>query len=79
MKTSSSHRRFKLRIWWLALGYFAFYVPYSFLIKIVTNRYWPGLDETVSGFRLLPGVVIAVAILLPLIITYQGWWKYVIA
>ena len=77
MKTTSPHRRFKLRIWWLALGYFVFYVPYSFLIKIVTNRFWPGLDETVSGFRLLPGVVMAVAILLPLIITYQGWWKYV--
>ena len=77
MKTTSPHRRFKLRIWWLALGYFVFYVPYSFLIKIVTNRFWPGLDETVSGFRLLPGVVIAVAILLPLIIAYQGWWKYV--
>jgi protein-tyrosine-phosphatase len=76
MKTKSPHRRFKLRIWWLALGYFAFYVPYSFLIKIVTNRFWPGIDETVSGYRLLPGVVVAVAIVLPLIITYQGWWKY---
>ena len=76
MKTNPSHRRFKLRIWWLALGYFTFYVPYSFLIKIVTNRFWPGVDETVSGYRLLPGVVVAVALLLPLIITYQGWWKY---
>ncbi len=76
MKTNSSHRRFKLRIWWLALGYFAFYVPYSFLIKIVTNRFWPGVNETVSGYRLLPGVVVAVALLLPLIIAYQGWWKY---
>ena len=77
MKTSSSHRRFKLRIWWLALGYFSFYVPYSFLIKIVTNSFWPGLNDTISGYRLLPGVVVAVAIVLPLIITYQGWWKYV--
>jgi protein-tyrosine-phosphatase len=78
MKTSSSsHRRFKLRIWWLALGYFAFYVPYSFLIKIVTSSFWPGLDETVSGYRLLPGVVVGTAIILPLIIAYQGWWKYV--
>ena len=76
MKPKSPHRRFKLRIWWLALGYFVFYVPYSFLIKIVTNRFWPGLDENVSGFRLLPGVVVAIALLVPLIITYQGWWKY---
>jgi protein-tyrosine-phosphatase len=76
MKTTSPQRRFKLRIWWLALGYFAFYVPYSFLIKIVTNNFWPGINEPVSGFRLLPGVVVAIALLLPLIITYQGWWKY---
>jgi protein-tyrosine-phosphatase len=77
MQTTSPHRRrFKLRIWWLALGYFAFYVPYSFLIKIVTTRFWPGVGETVSGFRLLPGVVVATALTLPAIITYMGWWKY---
>ena len=70
------HRRYKLRIWWLALGYFAFYVPYSFLIKIVTSKFWPGVNEAVSGFRLLPAVVIATAVVLPLIITYNGWWKY---
>ena len=70
------HRRFKLRIWWLARGYFAVYIPYSFLINIVTSRFWPGINEDVSGFRLLPAVLIATAILLPLIITYNGWWKY---
>ena len=77
MQNKSPHRRrFKLRIWWLALGYFAFYVPYSFLIKIVTSGLWPGVGETVSGFRLLPAVAISTAFVLPLIITYKGWWKY---
>lgn len=76
MKTTSPHRRYKLRIWWLALGYFAFYVPYSILIKIITSGLWPGIDETVSGFRLLPAVIVSIALLLLLIITYQGWWKY---
>lgn len=76
MKPTSSHRRYKLRIWWLALGYFAFYVPYSFLIKIVTNSLWPGVSESVSGFRLLPAVVVSTVILLLAIVTYQGWWKY---
>src|SRR6185503_7701180 len=76
MKTTSPHRRFKLRIWWLALGYFAFYIPYGFLIKIVTSNLWPGVSGNVSGFRLLPAVAISTALVLPLIITYKGWWKY---
>ena len=76
IKKATSHRRYKLRIWWLALGYFAFYIPYSFLIKIVTSSLWPGVSEPVSGFRLLPAVIVSTAILLPAIITYQGWWKY---
>lgn len=76
MKSKSTHRQFKLRIWWLALGYFVFYVPYGFLIKIVTSKLWPGIGETVSGFRLLPGVVVSIALVLPAIITYKGWWKY---
>lgn len=76
MKSTSPHRRFKLRIWWLALGYFAFYIPYSFLIKIVTSNLWPGVSGNVSGFRLLPAVVVSTALLLPAVITYKGWWKY---
>lgn len=77
MKKASPHRRrFKLRIWWLALGYFAFYTPYSFLIKVVTGGLWPGAPGNISGFRLLPPVVVAIVVLIPLIITYQGWWRY---
>ena len=76
MQTTPHRRRFKLRIWWLALGYFAFYAPYSFLIKILTTQMWPGVDGPVSGFRILPAVVISTAVVLLAIITYQGWWKY---
>ncbi len=77
MKTNPPHRRrFKLRIWWLALGYFAFYAPYSFLIKVLTTPMWPGVDGPVSGFRILPAVAIATAVVLLAIITFQGWWKY---
>lgn len=75
MESTSSHRQFKLRIWWLALGYFAFYAPYSFLIKILTTQSWPGVTGTVSGFRILPAVVLSTAIVLPTIITVKGWWK----
>lgn len=71
-----SHRQFKLRIWWLALGYFVFYAPYGFLIKVLTTKLWPGITAPVSGFRLLPAVVISTAVVLPTIISLKGWWKY---
>ena len=71
-----SHRRYKLAIWGLALGYFLFYAPYASLIKITTSGLWPGLSDRISGFRLLPAVVISTALLLPLIVSVRGWWKY---
>jgi protein-tyrosine-phosphatase len=76
MQSTPHRRRFKLRIWWLALGYFVFYTPYSFLVKILTTPLWPGVQRPVSGFRILPAVVIATAIVLLSIITFAGWWKY---
>lgn len=77
MQATTSRRHFKLRIWWLALGYVAFYAPYSFLIKILTSKLWPGIDAPVSGLRLLPAVAISTALVLPAIITFKGWWSYV--
>lgn len=76
MQTTPSRRHFKLRIWWLALGYFAFYTPYSFSTKFLTSKLWPGIDQQVSGFQLLPGVAIATALVLTAIITFKGWWSY---
>ena len=76
MQTTPHRRRFKLRIWWLAFGYFAFYVPYSFLVKVLTTPLWPGVNGPVSGFRILPAVAVATAIVLLAIITFAGWWKY---
>jgi protein-tyrosine-phosphatase len=73
---NSSHRRYKLAIWGLALGYFIFYAPYAALIKITTSGLWPGLSGRISGFRLLPAVVISTAIVLPLIVSLRRWWKY---
>ncbi|HEX6047212.1 MAG TPA: hypothetical protein VFZ22_22170 [Pyrinomonadaceae bacterium] len=78
MQTTTSRRRFKLRIWLLALGYFAFYAPYSFLIKILTSQMWPGVDKPVSGFQILPAVVLSTAIALLAYISFKGWWGYFI-
>lgn len=76
MEKTFPHRRFKLEIWWLALGYFAFYAPYAAFIKITTTGLWPGLRGPVSGFRLLPAVIISTAVVLPVIVSRMGWWQY---
>ncbi len=73
---ASTKRHYKLVIWGLALGYFVSYAPYSALIKVTTTGLWPGLGGTVSGFRLLPAVLISTAVTLPVIIAFMGWWKY---
>jgi protein-tyrosine-phosphatase len=73
---ASTHRQFKLTIWWLALGYFIFYAPYAAFIKVITTGLWPGVSGTVSGFRMLPAVVISTAVVLPVIVWRLGWWKY---
>lgn len=72
----SARRQFKLAIWGLALGYFIFYAPYLAFIKITTGGLWPGVSGPVSGFRLLPAVVISTAVVLPVIVSSMGWWKY---
>jgi len=76
MEKTFPHRRFKLEIWWLALGYSVFYAPYLAFIKITTNGLWPGLRGPVSGFRLLPAVVISTAVVLPVIVSRMGWWNH---
>lgn len=63
-------------IWGLALGYFVFYTPYSVVIRTVTTGRWPGVSASVSGFRLLPAVVISTALILTVIVSVLGWWKY---
>lgn len=50
-------------IWGLALGYFAFYVPYAGLTKAVSTGLWRGGDP-VSGVVLLPAVGLATAVAL---------------
>lgn len=72
----SKRRHFKLRIWWLALGYFLFYAPYLAFIKITVTGLWPGVSSPVSGFRLLPAVVMSTAFVLPVIVLLMGWWKH---
>lgn len=72
IQTSKTH----LGIWALALGYFLFYVPYGALTKALSKGLLPGSTGTISGFEMLPTVVIGTFLMLFFLITIMGWWKY---
>ncbi len=69
-------RRFNLRIWGLALGYFSFYAPYGALVKLTATGRLAGTNGTVSGFELLPPVVVGTVAAMLAWTTLFGWWKY---
>src|ERR1700720_401479 len=71
----SEKRRFGFDIWGLAIGYFAFYLPYCFLVKATTDGLLPGIQAP-SPFEILPAIGIATAVAMTLIISANGWWKY---
>lgn len=71
-----TRRRFNLKIWGLALGYFCFYAPYSALVKATTTGLLPGLNQPVTGFHLLPPTIIGTVVLMLACTSLFGWWKY---
>jgi ABC-type multidrug transport system fused ATPase/permease subunit len=71
-----TRRRFNLRIWGLALGYFVFYAPYSALVKLTTTGTLASTGGAVTGFEILPPVVVGTVVVLLLGTTLRGWWKY---
>jgi protein-tyrosine-phosphatase len=62
------------RIWVLALGYFAFYVPYSALTKALSLGLLPGMTGPVSGFRILPATAVATSVALIAFMAIGGGW-----
>src|SRR5438105_3009147 len=69
-----SGTRDHLRIWLLAFGYFAFYIPYSALTKSLSLGLLPGMEGPVSGFLLLPATAIATTVVLLVLVTASGGW-----
>jgi len=64
-------------IWAFAFGYFACYIPYSFLTKIMSKGLLPSLDGTgLAGFSILPVTAIATLLTMIIVISTLGWWKY---
>lgn len=72
----TSLRKIPITIWGLAFGYFAFYVPYGALTKALSRGLVPGVEGPISGFEMLPTVVIGTFFALVIILSIMGWWKY---
>ena len=72
MPTSRAHDPW--RIWLLALGYFAFYIPYSALTKALSLGRLPGMSGPVPGFLLLPATAVATTVVLLMFVTIGGGW-----
>ncbi len=72
MPTSRAHDPW--RIWLLALGYFAFYIPYSALTKALSLGRLPGMSGPVPGFLLLPATAVATTMVLLMFVTVGGGW-----
>src|SRR5258706_4119614 len=70
----NSRRRYSLRIWYLGLGFYLFYTPYSALTKSLSNGFLTAAP--VRGTVLLPISAIATVVGMLGFITLAGWWKY---
>lgn len=72
-----SEPRKALSIWWWAFGYFAAYVPYTILTKLITSS--KGLVETgdgpVGSFEILPPSVMASVVTMVIFLVATGWWR----
>jgi len=64
-------------IWGFAFGYFACYIPYSLLTKIMSKGLLSSLDgKGLAGFSILPVTAIATLCTMIIVISILGWWKY---
>ncbi len=64
-------------IWGFAFGYFACYIPYSLLTKIMSKGLLPSLHgRSLDGLTILPVVAVATLLTMILVISLLGWWKY---
>ncbi len=61
----------------LCFGYFAAYVPYSMMTKMITSGLFSGMNGVgFSGFEIQPVVGLANLISMLVFITCVGWWKF---
>ncbi len=73
-------------IWWWAFGYFACYVPYTALTKMLshTSKGADGINHTlidtghgaVGSLELLPSTVLASVVAMVTFLITTGWWRH---
>ncbi len=59
-----------------ALGYFACYVPYSGLTKLLADGALPGMARPLSGLAMLPVSTITSLAAMVAFVTTMGWWRH---
>ncbi|MDO8526071.1 MAG: hypothetical protein Q7T03_00115, partial [Deltaproteobacteria bacterium] len=58
-------------------GYFASYIPYAMMTKMLTSGLFAGMDgKGFTGFMILPAVGTATFLTMYIYLTLSGWWKY---
>ncbi len=60
----------------LCFGYFASYVPFSMMTKMVTKGLFEGMPRRFTGFEIQPMSIIAGLVAMYIFITVNGWWKH---
>jgi len=70
-----SNNKKQLSIWSLAFGYFAFYVPYSGTTKILSKGLLTESGEEISGYEMLPMVLLGTVFGFLCLLIFTGWWK----
>ncbi|MFH1829273.1 MAG: hypothetical protein ABH871_00655 [Pseudomonadota bacterium] len=61
----------------LCFGYFASYVPYSMMTKMITKGLCLGLDgKGLTGFQIQPIAVLGSFVAMYTFISLKGWWKH---
>lgn len=61
----------------LCFGYFASYIPYSMMTKMVTKGLFTGINgEGLGGFAILPLSVFGSFFMMFVFLGFSGWWRY---
>jgi len=81
MRNQAQYYPVAASIWLLALGYFAFYIPYSALIKALSSGLLTefgvlGSAQTLSPSAFLPWVLLGTIVTMPLLIYALGWYAF---
>lgn len=77
LNKSLTERMAEYSIWIFAFGYFASYIQYSFMVKVLSKGLLPSLKgQSLAGFSILPVSVTASAVGMLVFLTAIRWWKY---